>query len=586
MNPLHQLYLYCHAFKSRIIRAASFSIINKVADLAPPALIGLAVDIVVERQDSLLARMGVVDELHQLILLALMTVFVWGVESIFEYGYQVAWRNIAQDTQHLLRVDVYNHVQDLDMGWFADRKSGRLMSIINDDINQLERFLDGGINDILQVGTTVVTVTAMFMFLAPSLAVLSCLPIPLILWGSIYFQRRIAPRYAVVREQASLVNAQLANNLSGMETIKSYTAETVATQQISDLSLAYQGANKDAIRLSSAFTPLIRMAIVIGFVATLIVGGNLTLEGEIAVGSYSVMIFLTQRLLWPLTRLGQTMDLYQRSMASADRCLGLLNESSKIKSGDQELINPKGDIVIDNVSFSYPNRELVLKDISFTINGGSTIAIVGLTGSGKSTLLRLLLRFYDPQSGEISIGSQPLREIEMPGLRGAIGLVSQTVYLFDGSIKDNLIYGKASASEAELIAAAQAAEAHEFISTLPQGYDTLIGERGQKLSGGQRQRLSLARAILKDPAILILDEATSAVDNETEAAIQRSLEVISKSRTTVVIAHRLSTIRNADCIFVLDKGEVIESGTHMGLLNKKGAYSRLWAVQTGESTSL
>ena len=581
MSPLGQLRLYTESQKKRIYKAISYSIINKVADLAPPALIGLAVDIVVKAEDSFLAHLGLVDTKQQLIVLVALTVFVWGVESIYEYAYQVAWRNIAQDTQHQLRVDVYDHVQHLDMGWYANRKSGRLMSIINDDINQLERFLDVGVNDILQVGTTVISVSAAFIYLAPELAMLSCLPIPIILWGSIRFQKRIAPRYASVREKASLVNAQLSNNLSGMETIKSYTAEGLACEQISKLSKDYQSANQSAIKLSSAFTPLIRMAIVVGFGATLFYGGLMTLEGEIEVGAYSVMVFLTQRLLWPLTRLGQTMDLYQRSMASAARCLGLLSEKTQIQSGSETLQIPKSDIHFHQVSFAYPGREHSLTDIQLTAKGGQTTAIVGLTGSGKSTLIRLLLRFYDPQSGEIRIGEQPVQSLQLDALRSNIGLVSQSVYLFDGTVRENLRYGKPTATTEELIQATQAAEAYGFIEALPNGFDTLIGERGQKLSGGQRQRLSLARAILKDPPILILDEATSAVDNETEAAIQRSLSVISQNRTTIVIAHRLSTIRAAHQILVLDQGRLVEQGRHEDLIEAQGIYSRLWAVQTG-----
>ncbi|MGC6508828.1 MAG: ABC transporter ATP-binding protein [Myxococcota bacterium] len=583
MSPLGQLRLYTASQKKRIYKAIGYSIINKVADLAPPALIGLAVDIVVKAEDSFLATLGLVDTKQQLIVLVALTVFVWGVESIYEYAYQVAWRNIAQDTQHQLRVDVYDHVQHLDMGWYANRKSGRLMSIINDDINQLERFLDVGVNDILQVGTTVISVSAAFIYLAPELAMLSCLPIPVILWGSIRFQKRIAPRYAIVREKASLVNAQLSNNLSGMETIKSYTAEPLACDQVSKLSRDYQSANQSAIKLSSAFTPLIRMAIVVGFGATLFYGGLMTLEGEIEVGAYSVMVFLTQRLLWPLTRLGQTMDLYQRSMASAARCLGLLSEESQIHSGPDELQLPKSDIHFDQVSFAYPGREHSLTNIKLTAKGGETTAIVGLTGSGKSTLIRLLLRFYDAQSGEIRIGEQAIQSLQLDSLRSSIGLVSQSVYLFDGTVRENLLYGQPTASTEDLIQATKAAEAYDFIEALPEGFDTLIGERGQKLSGGQRQRLSLARAILKDPPILILDEATSAVDNETEAAIQRSLSIISQNRTTIVIAHRLSTIRAAHQILVLDQGCLVEQGTHSDLIAANGIYSRLWAVQTGHT---
>ena len=296
-SPFKRLLRYAEADRKRIYQASALSILNKIADLAPPALIGVAVDIVI-KEESVLADWGIEDSFHQLVVLAVVTVLVWGAESIFEYAFQWQWRTLAQDLQHRLRVDTHRHLQKLDMGWFRDHKSGRLMSILNDDINQLERFLDGGANDILQVGTTVVCVTGVFFYFSPGIALLAMLPIPIILWGSFLFQSRIAPRYANVRERASLINSQLANNLSGIETVKSFTAEEREVQTLDRLSVEYKEANADAIRLSSAFSPLIRMAIVLGFGATLIYGGQLTLDGQMEVGVYSVLVFLTQRLLW------------------------------------------------------------------------------------------------------------------------------------------------------------------------------------------------------------------------------------------------------------------------------------------------
>ena len=581
-SPFRRLLRYAETDRARIYKASILSILNKIADLAPPALIGVAVDIVIKKEASILAQWGVEDSFHQLVVLAILTVLVWGAESVFEYAFQWQWRTLAQDLQHRLRVDTHRHLQKLDMGWFRDHKSGRLMSILNDDINQLERFLDGGANDILQVGTTVVCVTGVFFYFSPGIAMLAMLPIPIILWGSFLFQSRIAPRYANVRERASLINSQLANNLSGIETVKSFTAEEREVQTLDRLSVEYKEANADAIRLSSAFSPLIRMAIVLGFGATLVYGGQLTLDGQMEVGVYSVLVFLTQRLLWPLTRLGATFDLYQRAMASVHRVFGLLDTQTAIVGGEHAPEQVEGGVELNGVSFAYPDREPILDGFSLSIPAGQTVAIVGPTGSGKSTIVRLLLRFYDPQSGQITLDNTDLHQWNLDTLRQSIGLVSQSVYLFDGSIWDNILYGRPEATEEDVIAAAKAAEVHEFIQTLPQGYHTPIGERGLKLSGGQSQRISIARAILKDPPILVLDEATSAVDNETEAAIQRSLEVVSKDRTTIVIAHRLSTIRHADKIVVMDLGQIVAQGTHEDLIADKGLYHRLWNVQTGE----
>ena len=579
--PLSRLLQYLEKEKGAVYRASAFSVLNKVADIAPPFLIGLAVDIVVKKDASVLSSLGCTEPLTQLIILAIITVLVWGFESIFEYFLEWDWRNLAQRVQHNLRLDAYRNVQKLDMGWFSESKSGRLGSILNDDINQLERFLDGGANDIIQVGTTAICVGAVFFYFSPMVALLAMLPIPFILWGSFAFQKRIAPRYALVREQASQTLAQLSNNLQGMETIKSFTAEELETKRIEDHSLAYLQANANAIHLSSLFSPLIRMLIVIGFTGTLIYGGKLCLDGVLEVGSYSVLVFLTQRLLWPLTRLGRTFDLYQRAMASTERVLDLLDIYPQIKGGSRAIPEYPISISFQDVSFAYTGREELLQGISFSAQEGKTTAIVGPTGAGKSTVLRLLLRFYQESAGGIVLDGRDIREYDIASIRQKTALVSQHVYLFDGTVRENLCYGKQDASLEEIREASKAAEADEFIMSLPDGYDTQIGERGQKLSGGQRQRLALARAIVKKTPILFLDEATSAVDNETEAAIQRSLERIAKGRTVIVIAHRLSTIRNADHIIVLDQGRVVEQGTHDLLSGQEGLYSRLWKVQTG-----
>ena len=580
---LGRLIRYAHGYRRRIVAAVTCSILNKVFDLAPPVLIGAAVDVVVKKDESFIASLGVTDVFDQLVVLGILTVIVWALESAFEYAFQLLWRNLSQALQHDLRIDAYAHTQRLDTAWFQDRSTGGLMAVLNDDINQLERFLDGGANSLLQVGTTVIVVGATFFAAAPLVAVLAVLPVPIILWGSFRFQHRIAPRYKVVRERVAALNGQLANNLSGIATIRSFVREDDEVERIRRLSDEYKAANREAIKLSSAFIPLIRMAIVVGFTATLILGGWMTQTGALEVGVYSVLVFLTQRLLWPLTRLGETLDLYQRAMASTTRVLDLIDVEPTIVDGPSSFASPPtGTLHLDGVRFGYVPGRPVLDGVDLTFPAGETTAIVGATGSGKSTIVKLLLRFHDVEAGAVRFDGLDIRELGLGELREAIGLVSQDVYLFDGTIAENIAYGRPDAPRDAIIAAAEAAEAHEFISALPDGYDTVVGERGQKLSGGQRQRLSIARAVLKDPPVLILDEATSAVDNETEAAIQRSMRRIAEGRTTIVIAHRLSTVRDAHTIHVLDDGEVIESGTHDVLTEHDGIYARLWAVQTGE----
>ena len=613
-HPLKRLLDYGQSYHRQVRWAIACSILNKVFDLAPSALIGTAIDIVVQQQRSVLGRLGIHDLFTQLAILSLLTFSIWGLESAFQYAYDRLWRNLAQTIQHHLRLDAYAHLQELELAYFEERSTGGLLSILNDDINQLERFLNGGANDLLQVSTTAIIISSVFFILAPSVAWMAMLPMPFIVWGSVIFQRRLAPRYADMREKVSLLNGRLSNNLSGITTIKSFATEAYETERIAHDSEAYRQSNQRAIALSAAFIPLIRMLVLVGFLATLLYGGKLAIAGSLSVGSYSVLIFLTQSLLWPLTRLGETFDLYQRAMASIKRVMDLLDTPIAIHSGhlalgqkgpggqegqregmphsltinNQQLTTlptnnsaVQGDIYLHDVTFAYADRKPVIEQLSLHIPAGETTAIVGATGSGKSTLVKLLLRLYEVQAGTITLDGIELRDLALQDLRRAIGWVNQDVFLFHGTVAENIAYGSFDATPDEIVAAAEIAEAHEFIQELPQGYNTIVGERGQKLSGGQRQRLAIARAILKDPPILILDEATSAVDNETEAAIQCSLERITVGRTTIAIAHRLSTVRNAHCIYVMEHGKIAEHGQHDALLQQQGLYANLWKIQTG-----
>lgn len=582
-HPLRRLIDYGHIYRVRIWQAVICSILNKIFDLAPPALIGAAVDVVVKKEDSLIAHWGITDVFEQFLVLSFLSLIIFGLESVFEYAYSWLWRNLAQVIQHDLRVDAYSHLQELELAYFEERSTGGMMSILSDDINQLERFLNDGANEVLQVATTVIVIGGAFFILAPSVAWMAMLPIPFILWGSIAFQRRLAPRYAEVREKVGLLNGQLSNNLTGITTIKSFTAEDYEIGRIRAESQAYRQSNRRAIALSSAFVPLIRMLILLGFMALLLYGGMEAVAGTLSVGTYSVLIFLTQRLLWPLTRLGETLDQYQRAMASTNRVMNLLDTPIEMHSGNISLpvAQVKGHLELRDVTFAYHGRSAIIEHLSLDIPAGKTIAIVGSTGSGKSTLVKLLLRLYEVQGGTITLDDIELRDLKLKDLRSCIGLVSQDVFLFHGTVAENIAYGTFDATLAEIMAAAKIGEAHDFIMQLPQGYDTIVGERGQKLSGGQRQRVAIARAVLKNPPILILDEATSAVDNETEAAIQRSLEKIIVDRTTIAIAHRLSTVRNADCIYVMEYGKLVEQGRHEELLEQLGIYASLWRVQSG-----
>ena len=582
-SVLMRLLRYARSHRQTIRLASLCSVLNKLFDVMPEILIGMAIDVVVRQEQSFLAEFGIHEPFNQMLFLGVLTIAVWALESLFQFFLQILWRNLSQALQHDLRLDAYGHMQDLDMAWFEDASTGTLVAILNDDVNQLERFLDGGANALIQVATSIIAVGAVFFYISPQIALMAFTPVPVIVLGAFWFQRRAQPLYANVREKVGLLSARLANNIAGIATIKSFTREKYELGQLEQESIAYVAANQGAIRISSAFIPVIRMAILVGFVATLIYGGKLTLDGQLNAGAYSVLVFLTQRLLWPLTRLAETVDLFERAMASTRRILNLIEVPIRTRSGSTTLSpnQVRGDVRFENLSFTYPNGTEVLHNIDLHIAHGETIAVVGQTGSGKSTLMKLLLRFYEPTGGTIKLDGIDLTSLSIPDLRSAFGLVSQDVFLFHGSVTDNIAYGRPSAEKSDIETAARAAEAHDFIQQLPEAYDTIVGERGQKLSGGQRQRVSIARAVLKDPPVLILDEATSAVDNETEAAIQRSMQVITQGRTTLVVAHRLSTIVNADRIYVLDQGRVAEQGSHAELIAGSGLYAALWKVQAG-----
>ena len=582
-HALMRLLRYAKGYRRQIITATICSIINKLFDIAPEILIGVAIDVVVNQENSFVARLGFESPQEQITILAVLTFFIWAGESLFEYLFQILWRNLAQRLQADMRQDTYEHAQRLDMAFFESKSSGQLVATMNDDVNQLERFLDGGANALIQVVVTVVAVGAVFFVLSPLIALLAFTPIPLIIWGAFFFQRKAGPLYSDVREKVGDLASRLSNNLSGIATIKSFTSEAREAERLRDASEAYVEANRRAIKVSSAFIPVIRMAILAGFLATFTVGGMMALNGSLNVGAYGVLVFLTQRLLWPLTGLAQVIDLFERAMASTKRILDLLEVPITVKDDSTTPLTApvKGDVRFEAVSFQYEASQVGVNGVDLHVSAGNTLALVGATGSGKSTLIKLLLRFYDPASGRVLVDGQPITDVSMHSLRQAIGLVSQDVYLFEGSIRDNIAYGQPDADDAAIIDAAKTAEAWSFIETLPQGLDTPVGERGVRLSGGQRQRLSLARALLKAPPILVLDEATSAVDNETEAAIQRSLKRIAHGRTVIMIAHRLSTIVHADEIVVIEKGQVAERGTHASLLAADGHYAAQWRVQTG-----
>ena len=566
------------------------SVTNKVLDLMPPLLVAWVIDTVQGHPPTWIhAILPHPTPMLTAGLLAGLGFIIFLFESITQWLYQWQFQRVAQCIQHDIRCRVYDHLQHQDMAYFEQQRLGQLIAIINDDVNQLDHFLSRVANELLQL-----TVLCLFSLIVMGLtcwplALVSLVPIPIIVLGSLAYQRLISPFYYTIRHAVGDLVARLENNMSGIHVIKSFTAESFEYQRVSDASNAYKTANIRAFRWTTLYVPIIRMIIATGFAGVLLLGSYWVLNDTpwLTVGELVLFSMLIQRLLWPLTRLGDVFDDYERANVSADRLLTVLNQTPNVTSPPNPV--PHDPTIIPSISFQdvhfcYNGHIPVFEGLTMMIQPGQTVGLAGTTGAGKSTLIKCLLRFYDPQTGCIQINGTNITTMDVSSLRQSVALVSQDIYLFHGSISDNIAYGT-HASLDEQIAAAKLAELHSFIMSTPHQYHTIIGEKGIKLSGGQRQRLSIARAILKNAPIMVFDEATSSVDTQTEWVIQRNIQTLTSGKTALIIAHRLSTIRHADVIFVLNHGQISESGTHDALIAHNGDYARLWSIQTGEPPS-
>ncbi|MUV87628.1 ATP-binding cassette domain-containing protein [Natronomonas sp. CBA1123] len=600
-NPMSRLFAeYGRPNALQVTVGVLASIFARLLDLLPPIMLGLAIDSVFGEQAFSLwlvpEAWTPTDEVTQFWVVIGIIAGAFALGAAFHWIRNWGFNSFAQNIQHSIRTDTYDTMQRLNMDFFADKQTGELMSILSNDVNRLERFLNDGLNSMFRLSVMVLGIGGVLLYYNWQLALIALLPVPLIAGFTYLFIRIIQPKYARVRSSVGKVNSRLENNLGGIQVIKSANTEPYESDRVDDVSMEYFDANWDAIETRIKFFPGLRLLAGIGFVVTFIVGGLWVftgtapgpLTGDLSVGTFVVFILFTQRFIWPMAQFGQIINMYQRAYASSERIFGLMDEPDRLAiDPDAEPLDVEsGRVEYDEVTFGYDGEETIVEDIDFTVDGGETLALVGPTGAGKSTVLKLLLRLYDVDEGAIRIDGQDIRNVTLPSLRQHIGYVGQDTFLFYGTVRENITYGTFDADEEAVIEAAKAAEAHDFITNLPDGYDTMVGERGVKLSGGQRQRISIARAVLKDPAILVLDEATSDVDTETEMLIQRSLDRLTADRTTFAIAHRLSTIKDADTIVVLEDGEIVERGTHEDLLDEGGLYAHLWGVQAGEIDEL
>ncbi|GGL68771.1 ABC transporter ATP-binding protein [Halocalculus aciditolerans] len=533
--------------------------------------------------------------------------------AVFTWVYGVAANTFAHRVMHEVRTDSFEKMQNLDMAFFDDKQTGEVMSILNNDANNLEVFLDNALQNSARLVVMAVGVLGIMVWLNAQLALVMLVALPVLVGLTAWFMRVVVPRYARERANVGHLNTRLENSLSGVELVKTTGSEAYEVGRVRTASKNLYDATMAVLRLNFVYRPGMELVAGLAFAATFAIGGFWLFAGPprfftgtLSAGAFVTFILLTQRIVTPLAEVSNIVDQYENAKASSERVFGLMDIPARIRDAEDatELTDVDGDVEYDGVTFGYVDEsrrdssanqnaersgeedEVVLEDVSFHANPGDTVALVGPTGAGKSTVVKLLLRLYDPNEGSIRLDGHDLRDVTVDSLRDAVGYVGQDTFLFDGTVRDNIRYGHFDAGDDAVVEAAKAAEAHAFIQELPDGYETRVGERGVKLSGGQRQRVSIARTILQDPPVLVLDEATSAVDTETELAIQHSLDALSEDRTTLSIAHRLSTVTDADLILVVEDGRVVERGTHDALVDEDGLYAALWDAQTGDTRAL
>jgi ATP-binding cassette, subfamily B, bacterial MsbA len=557
----------------KILLATAAMIISTACSLAPTYVFGKGiVDRVIVGQDSAL--------LNTYIIVMLATFLA---ENVFNGVRMNVMHILGQRFVYELRTQLYGHIERLSLSFFEAHQTGDVMSKVSNDVNAVEDMVVHGTDSVITDLVHIILVIGVLFWVKPSLALVALIPIPIIVTAMIIFARVIRPVYRKIRDQLGDINAQLQERIAGIQVIKAFAREEYEFELFDRASADYYKASVRTIWLWTTFFPAINFIVSCGLLLVMWRGSVIAGQpsGGITAGDMVIFIGYLGGFYFRFGSLARVHNLYNRALSSVARIFELLDEEPDVEDAEDadDLGDVEGRVEVENVTFRYATGEVVLEGVSVTAEPGETIALVGRSGAGKTSLINLIPRFYDPVAGAVRVDGTDVRRVTQKSLRKNIGMVLQETFLFNGTVNENVRYGRLDASDAEIVEACKAAYAHEFVSKLPEGYETQIGERGVKLSGGQKQRLAIARALLADPRILILDEATSLVDTEAEQIIQRALEHLMSGRTTFVIAHRLSTVRNADKIVVIDEGEVVEQADHATLIERNGVYARMYEQQ-------
>ncbi|MBV9867676.1 MAG: ABC transporter ATP-binding protein [Abitibacteriaceae bacterium] len=578
------MYIYKRLFESirphwkLTVGAVGFSILMAVLELMPSVLSKWLID------DALYGKNA-----RMLYILAGVMMALLLARTLSHYARMIYTGKLAQIVLYQLRTQLYEHLQQLSLSFYNNKRTGQIMSRVTNDVNVMEQFIVEGIRDMTVNLLKLILISAILFSKNPHLALLTLLPTVPLAWGTRAFSGRIRGKYRMMRRRMADMNAILSDTITGIRVVQVFGQEENEAVKFRSKSTEFKQAGLDTNFLQAIFYPSVNLAFGLGQVIVWLWGGREVLAGQLSAGDLVMFSGLVAQFYQPVQALSQSSNLMANTAASGERVYEILDMQPDIRTQEnaESLPEVKGEVVFDHVTFGYDSTEPALQDVTLTVQPGETVGLVGPSGSGKSTLVSLISRFYDVNEGAVKVDGKDVRDVDLSDLRSNVSVVLQEPYLFHGTIRDNIAYGRPEASFEEVVAAARAANAHDFIMKLTDGYDTHVGERGSKLSGGERQRVSIARAILDDPKILILDEATSAVDTESEVQIQTALENLMEGRTTLAIAHRLSTVKNADKLVVMEQGRIVEEGTHDELMeNEDGLYHRLVEMQTKLSATI